>query len=172
MKSIILVSLTALMTSAAFAQNATDEKEIRSVIQKAEDAYNAHDYSYAGQYDIFTPDAVLINPVGMYWKNREEIIKGTQAIGAIRLKYESAKYNIKDLRFLSATVALVAMHNIGKVEQDYNFPDGTKGGSKGDTTEGMYLFILVKQGATWKIASMQVTHIDPNAANMNPVKDK
>lgn len=172
MKSVVLVLLSALTTSAVFSQNAIDEKEVRAVIQKAEDAYNAHDFSYAGQYDIFTPDAVLINPVGMYWKNRAEIIKGTQVIGAIRLKYESAKYNIKGLRFLSPTVALVVMHSIGKVEQDYNFPDGTKGGSKGDTTEGMYLFTLVKQEKGWKIASMQVTHIDPNAVNMNPVMDK
>jgi uncharacterized protein (TIGR02246 family) len=172
MKSILLVLLTALLTSAVFSQNATDEKEVRAVIQRAEDAYNAHDFSYAGHYDFMTSDAVLINPVGMFWKNRAEIIKGTQVMGAVRLKYESAKYNIKDLRFLSPTVALVVMHSIGKVEQDYNFPDGTKGGSKGDITEGMYLFTLVKQGKSWKITSMQVTHIDPNAANMNPIKNK
>jgi uncharacterized protein (TIGR02246 family) len=172
MKSFVLFLLTMLIASVVFSQSATDEKEVRALIQKAEDAYNAHDYSYAGQYDILAPNAVLINPVGMYWKNRDEIIKGTQIIGAIRLKYESAKYNIKDLRFLSPTVALVVMHSIGKVEQDYNFPDGTKGGAKGDTTEGMYTFTLIKQGAGWKIASMQVTHIDSNAAKMNPIKDK
>lgn len=172
MKPIILVFLISLITFAAFGQKSTDEEEVRAIIQKAEDAYNAHDFSYAGQYDILTPEAVLINPVGMYWKNRAEIIKGTEVLGAIRLKYESAQYNIKNLRFLSPTVALVAMHSIGKVEQDYNFPDGTKGGSKGDTTEGMYLFTLVKQGKDWKISSMQVTHIDPNAASINPVKEK
>ena len=171
MKSVVLMLITYLMNSAVFSQNATDEKAVRTVIQKAENAYNAHDFSYAGQYDILSQNAVLINPVGMYWKNRTEIIKGTQVMGAVRLKYESAKYTFKDLRFLSPAVALVVMHSIGKVEQDYNFPDGTKGGSKGDTTEGMYLFTLVKQEKIWKIASMQVTHIDPNAASMNPVKD-
>ena len=171
MKSVFLVLLPVLITSAVFSQNYLDEKKVKAVIQKAEDSYNAHDFSYAGQYDFLTSDAVFINPVGIYWKNRAEIIKGTQAIGAIRLKYESAKYNIKGLRFLATTVALVVMHSIGKVEQDYNFPDGTKGGSKGDTTEGMYLFTLIKQGKSWKITSMQVTHIDPNAANMNPVKE-
>ena len=171
MKSVFLVLLPVLMTSAVFSQDYLDEKKVKAVIQKAEDSYNAHDFSYAGQYDFLTSDAVFINPVGIYWKNRAEIIKGTQAIGAIRLKYESAKYNIKGLRFLAPTVALVVMHSIGKVEQDYNFPDGTKGGSKGDTTEGMYLFTLIKQGKIWKITSMQVTHIDPNAANMNPVKE-
>ena len=171
MKSVFLVLLPVLMTSAVFSQNYLDEKKVKAVIQKAEDSYNAHDFSYAGQYDFLTSDAVFINPVGIYWKNRAEIIKGTQAIGAIRLKYESAKYNIKGLRFLAPTVALVVMHSIGKVEQDYNFPDGTKGGSKGDTTEGMYLFTLIKQGKSWKITSMQVTNIDPNAANMNPLKE-
>lgn len=170
MKSIALAILSTLITSALFCQTATDEKEVKAVIQKAEDAFNAHDFSSSGQYDILTSDAILINPVGMYWKNREEIIKGTQFIGAIRLKYESAKYNIKDLRFLSPTVALVVMHSVGKVEQDYNYPDGSKGGTKGDITEGMYTFTLVKQGTNWKIVATQVTHIDSNAANMNPVK--
>ena len=171
MKSIVLAILSTLITSALFCQTATDEKEVKAVIQKAEDAYNAHDFSFAGKYDILISDAVLINPVGMYWKNREEIIKGTQFIGAIRLKYESAKYYIKDVRFFSPIVALVVMHSVGKVEQDYNYPDGSKGGTKGDITEGMYTITLVKQGTNWKIASMQVTHIDPNAANMNPVKN-
>ena len=91
MKSVFLVLLPVLMTSAVFSQNYLDEKKVKAVIQKAEDSYNAHDFSYAGQYDFLTSDAVFINPVGIYWKNRAEIIKGTQAIGAIRLKYESAK---------------------------------------------------------------------------------
>lgn len=172
MKSIALIFIATLITSAIFSQNAEDEKKVRAIIQKAEDAYNAHNFSYTGQYDIFSSNAVFINPVGMYWKNRQEIITGIQSIGAIRLKYESAKYHIKDLRFLSPTVALVVMHSMGKVEQDYNFPDGSKGGTKGDIIEGMFICTLVKQGTDWKIVSMQVTHIDPNAANLIPVKNK
>jgi ketosteroid isomerase-like protein len=50
----------------------SDEK-VRAVIQKAEDAWNAHDYSFTGKYDIYAEDAVLVNPVGMYWKNRSQI---------------------------------------------------------------------------------------------------
>ncbi len=166
-----IVLLSTLISFTVFGQSAADEKQVRAVIQLMEDSYNAHDFSHSGKYDLFVSDAVLINPVGMYWKNRAEIIKATQALGNIRLKYESAKYTIKAMRFLAPGVALVVVYAAGRVEQDYNFPDGTKGGSKGDITKGMYSFTLIKTNNTWKVTSMQITHIDPVAGQMNPIKD-
>lgn len=167
----IMVLLSTLISFNVFGQSTADEKQVRAVIQTSEDSYNAHDFSYSGKYDLFVPDAVLVNPVGMYWKNRAEIIQASQVLGNIRLKYESAKYTIKALRFLAPGAALMVVYAAGRVEQDYNFPDGSKGGSKGDITKAMYSLTLTKINSNWKISSMQITHIDPVAAQLNPVKD-
>ena len=155
-----------------FSQTPADETQIVTVIQTMEKAYNAHDYSFSGKYDILSKDALLINPVGMYWKSRAEIIQALQVLGNIRLKYESVKYTIKVLRFLGPGAALVVVYADGRVEQDYNFPDGSKGGLKGDNTNGMYSFTLTKIGETWKINSIHITHIDPVAAPLNPLKNQ
>ena len=149
----------------------SDEKMVRAVIQKAEDAWNAHDYSFSGKYDIYAQDAVLVNPVGMYWKKRTQIISGIQRFASMMFQNTSTKYNIKNIHFLAPAVALVIVHSIDRVEQDYNLPDGTKGGSKGDITEGMCTYTLVKKDETWKIASLQITAVDANAAPANPFKD-
>ncbi len=170
MKTTYAVLAIMLMAANAFGQTATDEKEVRAVIQKMEDSYNAHDYSFSGKYDILDPDALFINPVGMYWKDRSEIQQAVPILGEMRLKYETGKYTIKDIHFLAPSVALAVVVGDGRVEQDYNFPDGTRAGTKGEETHAMYSFTLTKKGKDWKIASMQITHIDPIAAKMNPIK--
>jgi uncharacterized protein (TIGR02246 family) len=149
----------------------SDEEKVRAVIQKAEDAWNAHDYSFSGKYDIYAEDAVLVNPVGMYWKNRSQIISAMQRFGPMMLQHTSTKYNIKNIRFLAPAVAQVIVHSTDRVEQDYTLPNGEKGGSKGDVTEGMSTYTLVKKDGNWKIAALQVTAVNAIAAPANPFKD-
>jgi uncharacterized protein (TIGR02246 family) len=149
----------------------SDEEKVRTVIQKAEDAWNADDYSFTGKYDIYAEDAVLVNPVGMYWKTRSQIVGGIQRFGPTMFQHTSTKYNIKNIRFLAPAVALVVVHSIDRVEQDYNLPNGAKGGSKGNVTEGMSTYTLVKKDGNWKIAALQVTAVDANAAPANPFRE-
>ena len=170
MKTFVSTLALVLVYCISYAQSATDEKAIRAVIQKMDDAWNAHDYSYSGQYDIYAPDATLVNPVGMYWKNRAEIIKAHQVLGETMFKYTSAKSQQVDLRFLAPTVALATVKAQYRVEQDYNFPDGKKADSKGDTDYAMINVVLTKQNGAWKIASQQVTHFDPKVQAQDPVK--
>ncbi len=170
MKSFTLFTCTIFIYSIAYSQTSNDEKEVRSVIQKMEDTWNAHDYSFSGKYDIFDPNAVLINPVGMYWKNRTAIVKAIQALGAMRFKYESTKYDNVVVRFLAPTVALVTIKSADKVDQDYDMPDGSKGRSKGESGEGLTGLTLVKKSNDWKITSLQVTTVDAHAVPFNPIK--
>jgi len=167
----ILLLLFMLASVNVFSQAPADETQIRAVIQTMEDSYNAHDYSFSGKYDILIPDACFINPVGMYWRNRKEIIQAVQALGKIRLKYESTKNTIRQIKFLVPKAAFVVVTSNDTVLEDYNFPDGSKGGSKGDAGTSMYSFTLTRIGIDWKIAFVQITHVDPNATAMNPVKD-
>ncbi|MDQ6813247.1 MAG: SgcJ/EcaC family oxidoreductase [Bacteroidota bacterium] len=170
MKSLALLFCTVLIFSIVCGQTSSDEKQVRSVIQKMEDAWNAHDYSYTGQYDIYDSKAVLVNPVGMYWKNRADIVKGIQAFSNMMFKYETAKYHTVDVHFLAPAVALVVIQAKNMVNEDYNTPDGSKGGSKGDTSESTISLTLAKKNNDWKITSQQVTSVDEKAAPFNPIK--
>lgn len=170
MKSFALLLCSILFCCTIWGQTANSEKEVRSVIQKMEDAWNAHDYSYTGNNDIFDANAVVINPVGMYWKNKTDIVKALQTFGNVMFKYESSKYSKVDVRFLAPQVALVTIQSKDNVDQDYTLPGGGKSRSKGETGEGMMGLTLVKKTNNWKITSMQITYVDQNAAAFNPIK--
>jgi uncharacterized protein (TIGR02246 family) len=172
MRTIRFTLALLLICSLSFAQSATDEKAVRAVIQTMDDAWNAHDYTYSGKYDIYDQNALMINPVGMYWKNKGEIVKAHQVFGETMFKYTSSKSEIVDLRFLAPTVAVAIVRAQHRVEQDYNLPSGEKAGSKGDTNEVMLSVVFTKKNEAWKIASLQVTPIDPNAVAHDPVVRK
>lgn len=164
MKTIALLTFALLLSFITFGQSAQDELDVRTVIKTMETAWNAHDFSFTGKNDIFDSNATLINPVGMYWKNKAEIIKALQVFGETRFKFTSTQYNIKAVKFLAPSVALLTMSAKDMVEQDF------QGGKKGDSSEGMYFITLLKGGNGWKITSLQVTEVNVNAAPMNPIK--
>src|SRR6187399_1268234 len=58
----------------SFSQTLQDEKDIHALFDKMSEAWSAGDYGYT-KYDVLDDSAILINPVGMYWKNKNEIIK-------------------------------------------------------------------------------------------------
>lgn len=169
MKTTILAFTFLLVCHLGFAQSATDEKAVRAVIQKMDDAWNAHDYTFTGKYDIYAPDAMVINPVGMYWKNRSEILKAYQVFGETMFKYESTKSEQVDVRFLAPTVALATIKAMYRTNEDHTLPGGQKV-PKGDTVYSMMNVILTKNNNDWKIASLQLTPINAEAAAHNPVQ--
>jgi uncharacterized protein (TIGR02246 family) len=169
MKAIRLTLTMLMIYSLSFAQSAADEKAVRAVIQKMDDAWNAHDYNYSGKYDIYDKDAVMINPVGMYWKDRSQIVKAHQVFGESMFKFSSSKSQITDIRFLAPTVAMAIIQAEYRVEQDHNLPSGEKAGSKGDISHSMLNVVLTKKNEAWKVSALQVTTVDPRAAAHDPV---
>ncbi|GAA4455310.1 hypothetical protein GCM10023189_23040 [Nibrella saemangeumensis] len=169
MKTISVFFSLLFITSLTFAQSAADEKAVRAVIQKMDDAWNAHDYTYTGKYDIYAPDAVMINPVGMYWKNRGEIQRAHKAYGETMFKYGSAKSEQVDVRFLAPTVAMATIKAMYRTDKDHTLPGGQKV-SKGTTDYDMLNVILTKKNNDWKIASVQLTPINAQAAPHNPIR--
>jgi uncharacterized protein (TIGR02246 family) len=169
MRKLSFALATCLLCSPGFAQTSADEKAVRAVIQKMDDAWNAHDYTYSGKYAIYTPDAVMINPVGMYWRSRAEIIKAHQVFGETMFRYSSSRSQPVDIRFLVPTVALVTIKAQYVVQEDHNLPDGSKAGSKGDTGYNMVTAVLTRKNDSWKIASLQVTELNQAVQKHNPV---
>ncbi|MDB5239946.1 MAG: hypothetical protein JWP57_571 [Spirosoma sp.] len=169
MKTLSLTLAMLLIGGLTFAQSNAEEKAVRTVIQKMDEAWNAHDYTYAGKYDIYAPNAIMINPVGMYWKNRSEISKAHQVFGETMFKYGSAKSEPVDVRFLAPTVAMATIKAMYRTNEDHTLPDGHKV-SKGNTEFDMVNVILTKKNNDWKIASLQLTPINAGAAAHNPVQ--
>ncbi len=118
MKTMILTITILFLCVSGYTQSKANEKAVQAVLQKMEDAWNAHDYTYSGQFDIYAPDATMINPVGMYWKNRAEIIKAHQVFGETMFKYTSSQNQQVDIRFLAPAVALATVNP----ENSMNFP--------------------------------------------------
>jgi len=75
------------------------------------------------------------------------------------------------MHFLAATVSVVTVFGESRVEEDYNYPDGTKGASKGDIANPIYTFVLSKIDKNWKISAIHITFIDSAGAQMNPIKE-
>lgn len=169
MKTTILFLALFLICQLNFAQSSTEEKAVRAVIQKMDDAWNAHDYTFAGKYDIYAPDAIVINPVGMYWKNRSEILNAYQVFGEMMFKYGSTKSEQVDVRFLAPTVAMATIKAMYRTDEDHTLPGGHKV-PKGTTDYDMLNVILTKKNNDWKIASIQLTPINAEAAAHNPVQ--
>ena len=159
MKKISLLICCSLIFSALLSQTADDEKAIHIVFDKMQQTWAANDYGYT-KYNILDPNAILINPVGMYWKNKVEITKGLQYLGEVRFKYfKTIEDSIVSIRFLSPSVALVILHGIEEVEQDFTMPGETNANKKGERSEGWRTYTLIKGNDSWKITSITVTHI-------------
>ncbi|MEP7232070.1 MAG: SgcJ/EcaC family oxidoreductase [Ginsengibacter sp.] len=141
------------------AQNSGDENAVRVVFQKMSDAWKAHDYGYTHD-DILDDNAVLINPIGIYWKSKTEITKALQFLGEVRFKYEKPiEDSILSVRFLSPSSALVVIHSMDEIIQDFTMPGETNVTKKGEREEGLHTFTLVKQNATWRITSITATEV-------------
>ena len=160
MKAIVLLTFNLLVCLAAYSQNAADETQIRALVKQTEDAWNKQDFSLF-KSEIYAPESMFINPLGEYWNGQPEIVKGIDAVSESILKNLSAKYTVKDIQFLAPTVALVVMHVVSNVKQDFNNPDGSRGGAKGDTNQSMTSLVFVKVNNAWKITATQITPITP-----------
>ena len=159
MKLLFLVASCFIIGAQVHAQNSSDENAVRVVFQKMNDAWKAHDYGYAHD-DILDDNAVLINPIGMYWKGKAEISKALQYLGEIRFKYEKPlEDSILSIRFLSPSSALVVRHSVGEIIQDFTMPGETEMTKKGERAEGFQTFTLMKQNTTWEITSITITEV-------------
>ena len=154
---LFMVLMMLMKQQPAFSQTPADENNIRAIFNKMQQAWAANDYGYT-KYDILDPNAILINPIGMYWKNKVEITKGLQYLGEVRFKYfKTIEDSIVSIRFLSPSPALVILHGIEGVEQDFTMPGDTAVNKKGERSEGWQTYTLIKGNEGWKITSITVT---------------
>jgi uncharacterized protein (TIGR02246 family) len=153
----LFFALWGLQTN-CFGQDAGDKKKIDAIFGKIDKAWNTHDFTYLSSPDITDENSVLINPVGMYWKNRDEIAKGIGYLSEVRFKFmDIVERTILTLRFLSPSVALVVCSVTDEVRQDFTMPGETTVTKKGERMKATQSYTFVKQNDSWKISSLQIT---------------
>ena len=139
----------------AFAATIDDEKLIRGVEARWEEAWNRHDMKAGAA--LFTEDADFINVNGWYWKGRDEIEKNHAVLHAGMFKDSTFKTISTNIRFLAPEIALT--HVKWEIGGDRN-PDGTFRQPR----EGLFTQVLVKKNGRWSISAWHNTNVVLSAA--------
>jgi uncharacterized protein (TIGR02246 family) len=147
----IFVFLTlALAPFAAVAQASEDERLIREITAKWEEAWNRHDMQAGAA--LFTAEADFVNVNGSLWKGRQAIEQNHADLHAKIFKNSAFKTLKIDVRFLTPDVARA--HVNWEISGDTNL-DGTPRQAR----QGIFTQILVRQGGQWLIAAWHNTNI-------------
>ncbi len=152
MNTLLKVSFLLLivgMHSPALAQAADGEAQIKRIAANWERAWNKHDMKLLA--GLFTEDADFVNVGAKHWRGRKEI----QEQHTARLsQFLESTYKTKKvtIHFLKPDIALV--HVDWALTGDKE-PDGTPRQSR----EGVFTWVVVKQGETWRIRAAQNTNV-------------
>jgi uncharacterized protein (TIGR02246 family) len=144
MKIYLLLALLALaisLTAPALAQQTVDPQiaqQIREVVTKWDDAFNRSDSGGLGA--LYTDDAVLVTVHGTF--------RGREAIAKNFAQHDFGQYQSNN--YVRKGDRIVAVGNdvrvTGKWKCAFHDADG-----KDKHIDGHYSWILVRQGASWKI---------------------
>lgn len=155
MKKIVfaLVVLATTVTNSAIAKKANDEQAVRKLLASFDEAFNRHDADAVAA--LYTDDAEFVNVVGMCWRGRTEIRRGTAFVLANIFQNTTIQTDSVSIRFPThdTAIAVIAQHTVGS----FVLPDGTRISS----TNNRLTFFLVKVGGRWLIAGGQNTEIRP-----------
>jgi len=155
------MSILFLVCSAAFAQNAAQEKAIEAQIEAFLTSWNKHDFSDMKNY--IAEDCDFVNIVGMHWKGRENIQYAHQTFHDQAFKETPMEKRAVTIRFIKPDVAIAhLLWHIGV----YNPPDGSKRGDNDD----LATIVFSKRNGKWMIMAMENVEVSAQAQPFDPVK--
>jgi uncharacterized protein (TIGR02246 family) len=122
-----------------------DEKAIREIITRIEQAWNAGDSARFAMPFAEDADYVVVN--GMYLKGREAIDRAHRQIFDTFYKGSTNRFTLEHLRFLRPDVAVMHVH------AHATFQDGVRESKARGT------WIVTKEDDAWSIAAFHNTTI-------------
>lgn len=151
--SILIGFWLVLMCVGGYAQivnsgKAADEAAVRGVIDNFREAWTSGDARKFG--DLFAPDADFIVWTGTYVNGREKISEGHQRIFDTIYKDTKMQMNIRKIRFLSDSVAVVHTQ-ASVVKKTEDFPK---------EPQVVPVFVMSKENGKWQIVAFQNTRVD------------
>ena len=137
-----------------------DEGDVRQVVSGFAETWNHHDMEAFGR--LFAPDADFVNVAGDWWKGREAIqmhhafshgtIPADTKVGVQYgiFKTSTMRFTQIDVRFLQKDVAVA--HVSWELLGDARTPNNPR--------NGLFTFVLTRQGGSWLISAAQNTEIN------------
>lgn len=148
----LLPAVLALLMANPSAAADSDENAIQNLQSKQAAAWNAHDAAaYAA---LFTPDGDVVNVLGWWWKDRDEIRSKLTDAFAIVFRDSQLTITHVDVRKLSASIA------VAHVRWTMKGALAPSGGAA-PPQQGIQLQVLVRGKDGWRIASFQNTNSIP-----------
>lgn len=147
---LLLVLFTASPIPSLAANSASDdESAIRDLASRWQTAWNAHDMK--AMATLLTTDADFVNVAGRHWKGKPQIELEHAERHQTNLKNSVWVTRNVSIRLLSPTLALA--HVDWGITGDTDF-DGTPR----EPREGIFSWLVVKQGDQWLIRSAHNTN--------------
>jgi uncharacterized protein (TIGR02246 family) len=138
----------------AYGETPDEAAKIRVIATSWERAWNTHDMKALGA--LFTSDADFVNVGGKHWKGRKEI----EAEHTLRLgQFGQSTWTTKAVTIQSLKDDVALVHVSWGIEGDKD-PDGTQRKPR----EGLFTWVVIKQGGEWQIRAAQNT----NLSNLQP----
>jgi uncharacterized protein (TIGR02246 family) len=156
------LSLGAVVSLAPNQANAADDESpaIKNVITGFTDSFNQHNAHAVAMW--FTEDADFTNVGQVTSHGRQDIEAHFVPLFAGRLKNSHRTYTLRTIRFLTPSVASVAM--------DYELADTTDSSGKVvPLRKGFYDWVVTKQNGRWLINVLHESELAPVPAAM-PVR--
>jgi uncharacterized protein (TIGR02246 family) len=147
-----ITAMTFCLAITSFAQDkavqkSQDEAAIRAVVQSLADAWTAGDGGKFGAPFVTDADYTVWN--GIYLSGREAIAQGHQQIFDTFYKDTKLQFDIRKIRFLGDTVAIV--HTFGRmVKKSEEFPK---------EPQVVPVFVMSRENGKWQIIAFQNTTI-------------
>ena len=126
----------------------TDVEALRAIIADVQRGFNDNDPDLLAAH--FTEDGTAVNVMGALLEGRESMVRTGRELLAGPLKDERARYDVRDIAFLTADVAIAH-----KTARAVNL-----GGADIDDRDTMIaLYVFVRREDRWLIAARQNTLI-------------
>ena len=161
MKLMFFAMLLSLSATNVFSQNTVkDNKQIESGVDALIASWNNHNYTDMKNYA--TEDCEWVNIVGMWWKNRDEVVYAHDVFHKGMFKNTPLSKNKATIRYLTADVALVHLdYHIGAytTPNGHTFPEA----------DNLSTLVFVRKQDKWLLTAGQNVVIDAMAQKSNPV---
>jgi len=152
MKTLLVAVTSLVLVLETFAQNPSEEKQVREVVQSFYASFNSHAWGHAVDYT--TEDWNHINPGGGWTRGRQAVLKELEEVHSTFLKGVSDTIEDMAVRFATPDVAAVT---VTSRMSTFAEPDGVKH----ENEQHIRTFIVVKRSGHWLIMQDQNTTVDP-----------
>jgi len=162
MKSVMILA-TVLLSALLLAQDATDERAVRKIIQDQVVAWNKGDAeSYS---ESFAADGTFTNILGMFYTGREAFRERHDQIFKGVFRGTMKQEDVVSIKFWHPDVAVV--ETLQTVSGIQKFFPGTTPDAKGRLRTRL-LQIMVKDNGQWKIAAYHNVDVKPGVSVPEP----